>query len=728
MFGIVGYRHVYEFLSVFGNIRMNPAMVRIPDFVLASIAYGFRVLRVDRYAIAITFISLLATGYYQWAETFWWGGSDHLAHLSIARWFLGQPHGEDVPWTGPGMAIYLILSGVPLFDTWRGLILGFAIFGFLIPIFVYYSLSWVSRPLAFFAALLMILSAEPYIYSKTGFSEQLFHFLHYLALLATSRYLRSGSPPLLAVLTATLFALCFVRPVAALYFWIFFFVAVLATLVLRRPMKPLLLAALLYAIGMAGWALSSRSSGNAFFSPLLKMESVSQKRFAEAYFAGPVHGFVEGRNSLSIDPFHDASSMRLYVVLVEHIKRHSRMWQVAPSLTRPAPLFGNPSRNPEALAITMLSTPTFMYFDVIREAVHEQLGRPAGERLLRSIAKEYGTTGLMGAVRYLAKNPIRFLVGGVPPGGNRNFFGLFLLTRFRYDTGRFYSFVFDTTSITKDEERLYWFNPTPERVRAMVDRDRLGAVTIVDPKNGPASREIIEGMRQFLSSYPTYWEESNPWLALHKGNPDSMLTAIFRTPVPGESGIYEGFLYDSLVRFFGFARADRLFNQAAWETIRAYPFALGIIWDNVLRATIIRTFGDLKSQLDALPFKHWGDVIYITRRTDYQSLTPGLSSELPSEIGNTPHVTLFGRAYAIAHLVSFVFVISALLFLLPALSSPAWPFALFLTLAYLYHVAVIAVYGNFGASRYYDVFIFLPVMITLIGCSQLRRMFLMSSK
>jgi hypothetical protein len=247
-------------------------------------------------------------------------------------------------------------------------------------------------------------------------------------------------------------------------------------------------------------------------------------------------------------------------------------------------------------------------------------------------------------------------------------------------------------------------------------------MTIVDAKNGPASREIMEGIRLYMSSYPSHWEESNPWLALHKGNPDAMMTAIFRTPVPGETGIYEGFLYDSLVRFYGFARADRLYNQAAWETIRAYPFALAIIWDNVLRATIIRTFGDLKSQLDALPFNHWGGVIYITRRTDFTALTPGLARELQKEISNTPHVTLFGRAYAVTHLVSFVFVISALLLLLPALASSAWPFVLFLTLAYLYHVAVISVYGNFGDNRYYDVFVFLPVLITLIGCSQLRRM------
>jgi hypothetical protein len=84
---------------------------------------------------------------------------------------------------------------------------------------------------------------------------------------------------------------------------------------------------------------------------------------------------------------------------------------------------------------------------------------------------------------------------------------------------------------------------------------------------------------------------------------------------------------------------------------------------------------------------------------------------------------LFGKAYSVFHLLEFLFVIGAAVMLVPALRLPARPFVIFLILAYLYDVAVVAVYANFGAPRYYDVFTFLPVLITLIGCSELPRMF-----
>jgi hypothetical protein len=573
----------------------------------------------------------------------------------------------------------------------------------------------------------MIASVIPYVNSKNGYSEELFHFLHFLSLFLALRYFRFGSTTTLFGLTATLFALCLVRPVPAFYFWIFIVVAGAVAIAQKRSLRPLVAAAVVYAVAMGSWALMSRSAGNAFFSPDLPLQTTAQKRAAEVYFGGPLHPLDQKPRQFAIDPDHGPASRELYTVLVDHIKKTALQWQTAPSAERPARLFADPSHDPEAMAATVLSTPIFSYFDLIREAAHAELGEAAGEQLLYSVAQEYGTAGFSGAMRYILKNPIRLAVGGSPPMGNRNFFGLFLLTRLRYSLGRFYTLETGDDPTEADLKRWeqYSVHPTPQGLRDFLTSvDPLRGVDIVSEDNGPASRELLQGLRLFMAAYPSYWQSENAWLAQYKDNPEAVVTEIFRSPLPGETGMYEGFLYEATTAFFGYAQADRIYNQAAWETLRRYPFSAAIIWDNFLRATLITPFGNVKSQLKAPPYTLWApDMLFVTRANDFTSLTPGLAQELVPEMKINAALRLFGEGYAIFHLVAFAFVFAAMFMLIPALCSPARPFVIFLTLAYLYDVAVVSVYANLGAQRYYDVFIFLPVLITLIGCAEQPRMF-----
>lgn len=679
----------------------------------------------DAYALTAVAISVLATCYYQWAATFWWGGSDHLDHLAMAWWFLHMPHGADAPWRTPGMAFFLIATGVPIFNTWKGLIVAFALMGAAIPMFIYFIVSPVSRPLGLIAAMLMIVSGIPFIYSKTGFTEQLFHFLHFLSLFLALRYFRFGSTPTLFALTAALFALCLVRPVPAFYFWIFIVVAIVIALVENRSVRPLLAAVLVYAVAMGSWALMSRAAGTAFFSPNLPLMTTAQKRAAEVYFGGPIHPLDQTPRPFAIDPNHGPASHRLYTVLIDHIRKTAAQWQAAPSAERPALLFGDPSRDPEAMATTVLSTPIFSYFDLIREAAHAELGDAGGEQLLYSVAQEYGTAGFEGAVHYILNNPIRLVVGGSPPMGNRNFFGLFLQTRLRYSLGRFYTLDVGMPAAYRDRWDDYAAHPTPQGLRdVLLSVDPLQDADIVHEDNGPASRELFQGLRLFMDAYPTYWQSENPWLAQYKDNPQGVVAEIFRSPLPGETGIYEGFLYESLTALFGYAQADRIYEQAAWETLRKYPFSAAIIWDNFLRATIIPTFGDISLHLtdrDVWDSTRWTDMLFVVRHTDYTSLTPGLAGELPAQIFMNAYERPFYWAYAGFHVYFFVFSFAAIVMLVPALRSSLGPFVAFLTVAYLYDGMVVAVYGNFGDTRYYDVFRFLPVLITLIGWGALCR-------
>ena len=39
----------------------------------------------DRYAVVVLCLAVVAGGVHHWAETFWWGGSDHLDNLLMTR-------------------------------------------------------------------------------------------------------------------------------------------------------------------------------------------------------------------------------------------------------------------------------------------------------------------------------------------------------------------------------------------------------------------------------------------------------------------------------------------------------------------------------------------------------------------------------------------------------------------------------------------------------------------
>lgn len=676
----------------------------------------FRAFLRDRAAVAIAALSAIATAIYQASETFWWGGSDHLGHLLLAYKWLGIADGAHIPYRTPGMAMFLVLTGVPIFDSWAGLIAAYALLGIGMPLLVYYALAPYSRAAAIVAAAAILGSGLTLGYSKTGNSEQLFHFLHFLCICFAARYFHRPSGRILGALTVGLFALCLVRPVAALYFWVFVFVALIVASLQRRSLRPLVLATLAYMGFMAAWALAGRHYGADTLPASFGAVTRSDRAIGEVYFGSPEYSVTARAPAPAISPSAGPASAELFRVLQAHVVANAAKWETSSDPYRPKAFFAAKAADPRALAQEILSRPNFVYFDAIRVAARDALG-PRADELLMEVAGEHGAVGIGGAFRYLRRNPIRLLVGGVPPFGNWNFLGLFLQTRLRYqaEPKRMYSLTAGTVDIDLEASRMYASSPTPERLRAVAAIPPLSAVDIVLPSNGPATRELLAASRLFIDNFPAYWEDSNPWLAEVAGRPDELQKRIFYPEYAQETGIYQGFLYDAMTKYFGFARADRLYNQVAWEAVRAYPFSLAIIWDNALRIMLIRTFGDIRSRLSEPPYSLWGDILYMSRRTDYTSLPPGLARELPREIWPTETVKRIAKAYAVAHLVSFAFVIVSAIVLIPALLSRGAPFVAFLALAYAYHVAVISVYGNFGAPRYYDVFAWIPMLIAVLG-------------
>ncbi len=240
----------------------------------------------------------------------------------------------------------------------------------------------------------------------------------------------------------------------------------------------------------------------------------------------------------------------------------------------------------------------------------------------------------------------------------------------------------------------------------------------LSPANGPASREFFGAIALFVRAYPQYWEHTNEWLRRYKGNPDGLVGAMFDRGMSQQSGVYEGFYWESLSKFYGVGPADRLLRRAAVETIDAYPHTIGFFWDNLLHIAVIRPLGYLTEGFHGpwdflLRFlMNPGDLVAGVRVNDFTGLAPGLVRELAGTVRYDKYV---GLAYGTSHLWPLPFVIASLTFLPFCLLGPAWRLAVFLAAAYAYNVATIAVFGVVSAPRYEDVFILLPVILTCLG-------------
>ncbi len=246
-------------------------------------------------------VAAAVMGVMQFNVPLWYGGSDHGDYYWYGRFLLGQGFaGYALPpnWRTPGMGIFHILSGTVLFDTWKGFIALFALFSVAIPVLYYLIVRPHSRNLALVAALVVIASMTPTIYATMAGSDQVFFFLHALLLCLCVTYFhrrldrRLTLPIVIAVVAACAHL---VRPVGAVLFWIFVFVAVLL-----RPhdWRRLAAASGVYVALMAAWVVWDRDHGtNGGLGPghghelPNQLATIAERRLAQAYFSpqGLVH-------------------------------------------------------------------------------------------------------------------------------------------------------------------------------------------------------------------------------------------------------------------------------------------------------------------------------------------------------------------------------------------------------------------------------------------------------
>ncbi len=678
----------------------------------SGVAFGIG--RLEWQVKLLAALSLAAVTYVQFAIPLFWGSGDPLDHLRIARYITGQPEGMLIPWRPPGMALFMILMGVTSFDTFKGLVAAYALMAFALPGLVYMVVRPYNRNAALTAGSVSVLSGYSVAYARVLFPEQLFHFLHLLAIVMIGAWLARPDRRLLPYAIAiTIFALNLVRPVAALYFWIFL---ACALLLVRRPIRHTLIAALVYVTLNAGWALVDRYYGASVFPTVYAPTTQNQRMLGEIYFSTDQLHFVEGQPQEPVVRAEDGEySRKLCEALESHVRKTAPAWSATGNPEIPPLLFGRYSDEPEALVHAVLSRPNFAYWNFLRTALYAELGPALAEKTMRRVAREQGNTGIGGVLAYFGRNPSKLLTGGMPSFGGRNLLGIFYYTRLRQNMNRIYSASWGETSIDPEALARYQETPSRETLEALYARKDEDGLRLIDPENGPATTEFFRATDLMIRAYPMYWEEANSWFSPYKGRPDEFLHQVLDPRPPYHSGMYEGFYWEALIRYYGIGAADRLFSRVALETLHAYPYSATIFLDNAIRIMFIRTIGDLKSPGWPPPYDSWGDLRYAVRVNDMTGLSPALAAELRPRIEGTPWSDAVAKAYATGHLVSPVFVVTALAFFVPALLSPARRIAVFLLLAYLCDVAVISVFGNFGCPRYSDMFNVLPVMLTCLG-------------
>ncbi len=625
--------------------------------------------------------------YVQVVQAFFWNSGDPLDYYRTARFLLRLPGGELISQRPPGMALFLIASGVAWLDTFKIMIALYAAMSAAIPVLVYVALRRYSATWAMVAALVVTLGGVPYAYSRVGIPEQLFHFLHFVVLaLAAAYFARPQNSRLPYAIALAFFALNLVRPVAALYYWIFL---VCAVGLVRRPLRHVALATVMYMGLMGGWALADRYYGASLFPTVYTPETAAERLFGEVYFSGGQYQFVPERPLAAVLGAGDGPASGQFYTALRWLVSDPAQW-TTPRTERPYLLFARFAGEPEGLVQAVVRRPNFVYFDFLRQALLARYGAAGAERVMYGVAAEHGNTGVRGIAEYFRRNPVKLLVGGLPPSG-----------------GRYLLQTFYTIEIRKQRNFFYSLG--------------VSSPDLLSPDNGAASTEFFRSLDLFVHAYPGYWEHTNEWLSRYKGNPEGLSRNMFHHPDETSWGMYEGFYVDALSKYYGVGPADRLFSRVALETIRAYPHTIAIFWDNALHLALIRPLGDIRQQ-DGGPIAslrsvliHPGDIVCGIRRNDPTGLTAGLIRELQPVIRCNKYVNAIGYAYGTAHQWAPVFVVAALVLLPFCLLGSARPLAVFLSAAYAYDLATDAVFGGFGAERYEDVFVLLPVMLACLG-------------
>lgn len=649
--------------------------------------------------------AMLAMLYVQAFYPFFHPGGDSDWPLFMARYLLRMKGGLYIADRGPGMALFVIFTGV-VFGTWKIMILAYAFMSVAIPCMIYGMIRPYTKVGALIVAFLVTISAIPYAYSKVDSYDHLFLFLEFASffLIAIYFYNPQRFKKLPFIILFTLLALNLTKPIGAFLFWIYFVCALFVPNVNR---KILIGSGLLYIALMAIWVGLDRNFGNSAFPRWLSLKTIAERRFAETYFQPSHFSFaisLKGAPVISSEdgPASNAliSAVRKYAYATKSIwGKPSDAYAIYPGKLHPPQLFKKYLNNPNGLVNAIFRTPNAFYFAFIKSAAYKTWGKHANEKLY-TVAKEHGHTDFPGFVRYLFHRPTKLLTGASVSMGWRNLLAIYSFAPLR----KAYS----------------WYE--------LIEPNAI-PTSMITPNAGVYSKEFYSAINFFITDLPQFWEHSNTLFESYSGKPEKLYRAIANPQKVSSSPnnqhflfsfpIIEGWYYTMFLNVFGPTYSNELFIHVAKEVQKKYPASILFFIDNFLKETLVfYKIPNLSIPLGKYIIS-WitgpGAISYKERTNSFVNLGTSLSKELQPKIYANSHSELIATLYNNIHIMAPFFVIIMLLVLALALVGPARYFALFLFLTYLYFVSVFSVFGNFGSARYSDIFILIPLILIALG-------------
>lgn len=632
--------------------------------------------------------TLLFNSFYQ----LWFSNSDPMDYYRFAKFILGQEGGLYIPWRTPGMSFYYILSGVTWLDTWVFFLIGYSLMSIFMPAFIYYGLRHFSKRLAFACSVIFIYTMLPFAFSRSFGNEHLFLFLNFAAMcfISIDIFHREIYKKMIIIIFFLCLSLTLVRPVAAMYFWVYLFVI---SWTKKYTVRTIVIAGLAYMAIMAAWCLFERDHGLQPFSTSYHPTTKAERRFGEAYFSGKN---IINHDSPIINFASGIHSMEMLEAVAWYANTFPERWHDNKINKDYAyGLFGIYKHNPEVLVHKIFHEPNFIYFNFIIEAVKEKYNREY-EKLLYSVASEQGTAGFIGVLNYFKKSPMSLLTGAIPYCmSSRNLLGIYYFTGVREYLGF----------------NLFFKNMP---------------ITLIKESNGPYAKEFKKSLEFYTRNFPKNWEDSNRWYGRFKGQPENFIKEIFNPTNIMDTGMWESFYFEHLSKYHGLGPAAKLFKNTAKEAIMANPKSALLIVENLFNTVLIKqynsiddpwSFQTLKKQVLGPGFSV--ECINFLNAGKIQNTTDGLTPRLASKFSDYSYAnevtTMLSIFYGSFHMLTPILFILTLLLFPFTLFGKARLFSVFLVFIYCYNLLGVALYGNFGASRYYDVFAFIPVLIVCIG-------------
>jgi hypothetical protein len=608
--------------------------------------------------VALTVLSLLVT--LIWFATQPIGyTNDSSTYLDLARYLSGQtPTAQPyLFFRTPGYPLLMVLSGVTMFESFIGLLLVQAVMAFLIPLVVYKIVRLYFPRAALIAAIICIVSLTPYLESKTVMTEQSYIFGLLILVYAVALYHKSPSPTALYIISAIVTALALVRPEAnGIAYLAFVFCLLLA----RKYYRHVGIAFVAFLVVVSAWSFWV----SLYTAPI--SGSFSQ-RVPKTFLYFTYEKNDDKHNYL--DPANGPASALLKDYLTKFAVGFEPSWEARV----PWHDFGRYESQPQQLVESIYTTPNEYYFRFILEAVY-------------TVAQDQGINS-----HDLFRHVLYETIKAHPS---------LLISFLRKDVV--------SSSVSFAGQQLFYQNYV-----ALSAQKNFGP--LFDPSNGPASKKLLDTVREFAEDYPQAWNRLEPAeiFSNYAGHPEEFIDqSILQRP----NGNTWWFMWNASNAINGVAQTSGLFMAAALEGFCKEPRALLLFPDNFmtyfLGPSVLHNKGYREIDLPDIFHPTWVDT----------TLPQRLQAELVSglRVFNTLSFVDNARAAAVeewiwAVLKPVIFLTIAITFLfLPAVNREAFVIGSFILVAIIYHGLVTSIFAE-PFSRY--VGHILPISIVLVVIS-----------